>query len=250
MNAWRDDEAKTAGLLQAASAEYDDLPTDVAGRLDRVLEQLPSADTLHSGEEPAAVSLTERLRPKRRRYALVSAAAALIVTVGGVALAVQVVSEAGGGDSATMADQEAAGSPQDEDLGAASEAEEFNAEEEPQEVGPGDGESTMDVETFATGTDYDETADLLSALRQLGGESTGSAVPEELAALADGGELWQNCQNALARRYDGLVVAADFARFETEPAVMALLVSDSGEIAVAVAPDCAHGIIDELFSQR
>ncbi|MCH7229688.1 hypothetical protein L0U85_02255 [Glycomyces sp. L485] len=258
MSGRREDETDAARLLRSASAGYGDLPVDVADRLDRVLDQLPTADTLHAGEESGAERWTDRLRPKRVRYAIVSAAAALLVTVGGVALAVQVVTGAGGGsdEAGALADHSSAGESgldegrADDDADAGPEAEEFDAEEETQAESPDDFEATSDVETFASGTDYSANTDLLAALRRLGEDTTDATVPEELAELAEGGELWLNCQEAIARYYDGLVVAADFARFSTEPAVVALLVSDSGEIAVAVTPRCAEGVIEQLFTQQ
>ncbi|THV40616.1 hypothetical protein [Glycomyces buryatensis] len=232
------DRTRVTETLRAASGEYDDLPADVQARLDRVLHQLPAADTLHHGERDGLLATwAERLRPKRVRYALISATAAILLTVGGVGVALQVVNDAPSSDAGATADLS------DDTLADESERSEPGAEAE-DEV-----EESAEVETFATGTDYTGDGDLLDALRGLGSQSTTSttgAVPEELAPLAEGGDFWQACQDALAGRYDGLLVAVDFARFESEPAVVALLVADSGEIAVAVGPACADGTIDEL----
>ena len=60
------------------------------------------------------------------------------------------------------------------------------------------------IETFATGTDYGAGTDLVAVLRELGSESTAGEVPPELAALAEGGDFWRNCQEAIAERYEGL----------------------------------------------
>ncbi|WP_035697475.1 hypothetical protein, partial [Glycomyces tenuis] len=228
--------------------------------LDRVLEQLPTADTLrlHAPEERPAPSWLERLRARRLQYALMSATAALLVTVGAVAAAVQVVSTAGGsGDAGVIAEENAGGAPEQsgaeqEDAGAPETAEEdeLAAEGEPEEQGTEGVDESGSVEVFATGTDYSSGSDVLTALRELGVESPSGTVPEELAGLAEGGVLWENCQEAIALRYDSLIVAADFARFETQPAVVALLVSDSGEMAVALTPDCGNGHIGELFVQE
>lgn len=255
MSARRDDEHEAGALLRAASAEYDDLPRDVADRLDRVLEQLPSADTLHAGERRTSPAWIEWLRARRVRYALVSATAALIVTVGAVAAAVQVVSTSTGGDggAGVSAEQEPDGAFDEgasEDAAATPEGDDFAAEEEEtQAESPQGDDETSSVETFATGTDYTAQSDLLTALQELNGDSPDAAVPPQLTALADGGTMWERCQEALAERYGSLIVAVDFARFESQPAVLALLASESSETAVAVTPACADGVIEELFVQ-
>lgn len=259
MNARRDDEAETAGLLRAASAEYGDLPTDVADRMDRVLDQLPTADTLHRREERAVPDWIERLRARRLRYALVSATAALLVTVGAVAVAVQVVSTSDekDGDAAVLADEapssefgesDSEEEAVDEAPGAAED--DFGVDGAPQEEETEGVDESGTVEVFATGTDYGSGVDLLTELRGLGSGSTSGAVPEELAGLAEGGLPWENCQEAIAGRYDSLIVAADFAHFESAPAIVALLVSDAGEMAVALTPACGNGIIEELSVQE
>lgn len=247
------DEAETGGLLRTASAEYDDLPQAVANRLDRVLEQLPGADTLHAGEEHTGRRWSERLRARGFRYALMSATAALLVTVGAVAAAVQIVSTSAGDDEGSIVAEQHSGDVFDEDEdedenGAAQEAEEFSDDDEAE--APAGAEETGSVEIFASGSDYNEQTDLLTALRDLGADGPTGTVPEELADLADSGTLWRNCQEAIASWYDSLIVAADFARFDSEPAVLALLVTDSGERAVAVTPECANGTVVEIFAQE
>lgn len=261
MSARRDDEARAAGLLRTASAEYGDLPPDVADRLDRVLEQLPAADTLHHAPAPESArpsrSWSERLGAHRVRYALLSATAALLITVGAVATAVQMVSTGGGSEEAgalaedtgemlTTEESEQGAAPGPED--------DLAAEEEPQASGAEDAEGNGDgggeVETFTTGTDYTTDMDVLTALRELGDGSPGGPVPPELLALSEGGPLWDTCRRAIAEWYGGLVVVADFASFESEPAVVALLLSESGEIAVAVTPECADGSVVELYPRQ
>jgi hypothetical protein len=241
-------EADVTAALRAASPEYEDLPGPVADRLDRVLEHLPPADTLHAGEETSGLRWTERLRLRRARYALVSATAAVIMTVGAVAVVFQLVnSPNAGNDSAGSAvdtrDAEFGEAPAAEDM------EEYGAQGEPESVDELDADDTGDgsIAMFATGADYGPDADLLAAMRALGqdGRSSGE-VPPELRALADESRVWQLCQDALLRVYGGLPIAVDFARFDGEPAVLALLMTDGGETAVAVTPACADGEIDEL----
>ncbi|WP_100445205.1 hypothetical protein [Glycomyces xiaoerkulensis] len=254
MSPQRHDEAEATRALRSASDQYEGLPGNVADRLDRVLDQLPTADTLHAGENRRTAGWAERMRARRVRYALVSAAAALLVTIGGVAVALQYVSglqedsatvaDAGGDDGGAQAESE-------EDPEAAIRESELEADsgedfaEEPESA-----EETTGIATFSTGRDYQEGSDLLSALRELSADSATEAVPEELEALAEGGRLWQDCQEALAEAYESLPVAVDFARYDSEPAVVALLVSDSGEIAVAVTPECAQGEIEPLVFQQ
>lgn len=255
MNTRHYDEAEAGRLLRTVSTEYDDLPQAVADRLDRVLEQLPGADTLHAGEEHAGGRWSERLRARGFRYALMSATAALLVTVGAVAAAVQIVSTSAGDDESSVITEQHPngafdeGDPEGEN-GAEPEAEDFAADEETQAEAPSGAEETGNVEIFASGSDYSEQTDLLTALRDLGADGPTGTVPEELTGLADSGTLWRNCQEAIASWYDSLIVAVDFARFDSEPAVLALLVTDSGERAVAVTPECANGTVVEIFAQE
>lgn len=260
------DEAAVSDALRAASDHYGDLPDPVADRLDRVLDQLPAADTLHGPPAETGPTWTDRLRPARVRYALLSGVAALLLVVGGVAVAVQYVSDqptdaAGSAQSDALDAQDDGGRGEDE--AAAPETDQTEAETgQDQELSeeqnedttdlaeePSEAEESSSVETFATGRDYTGRDDLLTELRDLGNESTYAGPPPELETLAEGGTAWRDCQNALAERYSSLLVAVDFARYETEPAVIALLTADSGDIAVAVTPACGDGVIEQLALQ-
>jgi len=253
-----DAEAEVGRVLRQASGGYADLPAEVGQRLDRVLQTLPAADTLHgAADTPAREGLferwVERLRPRRVRYALLSAAAAVLVTVGGVGIAVQFVNAPKGNDDASAA-QDLYESPErsdgGEDEGAAPEAADEDDEVMSGESGPLEDEGLIPgVATFATGSDYGSGTDLLTALRELGADSATGAIPEELADLAAGGEFWQRCAEAIGEEYGSLLLAVDFARYESEPAVMALLISDSGETAVALTPACADGVVEPLAVQ-
>ena len=254
MTQHHDEEAAVSGILRAASHDYGDLPESVADRLDRVLDQLPAADTLHGSSTPAEPTWTERLRAGRIRYALLGGIAALLIVIGGVATAVQYVSDRPG-DAADTAQEDGDRGP---DGAAAPEPGDGDSQEfsgvQPEEAPtgaeePDDAQESSSVETFATGRDYGLQDDLLAELRNLGNESTYVGPPAELQDLFDGGSAWQDCQDALAERYSGLLVAVDFARFEAEPAVVALLTSDAGDFAVAVTAACGDGVIDQLAMQ-
>lgn len=254
-------DAEVGRVLRQASDGYADLPDEVGDRLDRVLDALPTADTLHgnpnrgtdTGQGSALERLAERLRPKRVRYALISAAAAVLVTVGSVAAALQIVAPSAGenaaGTSEIFAEEQDTGH---EDDGAAPEAQDEAApgtDAEAAESDPGT-DGIPGVEAFTTGSDYGAGTDLIAALREL--TSSGAAfgeVPPELADLASGGDFWRSCQDAIAHEYAGLLVAVDFARYESEPAVIALLIGDSGDFAVALSPACADGVIEQLAAQ-
>jgi hypothetical protein len=254
-----DAEDEVGRVLRRASDAYGDLPEHVGDRLDRVLDSLPPADTLHAAGrggafESWAERWTERLRPKRVRYAIVSAAAAVLVTIGGVATAIQFVSTAedeSGAPADVLVEGQEETERDAEDGGAAPEAEDEEAPLSDEESGENEAESEgfAGVETFASGSDYTSGTDLLTALRELGDESTSGEVPAELADLAAGGEFWKHCEEAIARQYASLLVAVDFARYESEPAIMALMVGDSGDIAVALTPACAEGVIEPLAVQ-
>jgi hypothetical protein len=261
-----DAEAEVSRVLRQASSGYGDLPDQEGDRLDRVLDALPPADTLHAGErgdrfgksavETWAERFAERLRPKRVRYAIASAAAAVLVTVGGVATAIQLTSGASQDGGATSSeifaeDQTDRGGEQEAAPGATGEpspeaSEEAQNESAEDEAGA---DGLAGIETFATGSDYGEGTDLVAVLRELGAGSTSGEVPPELAELAAGGDFWRNCEEAIAERYEGLLVAVDFARFDSQPAIMALMVGDDGDIAVALSPACADGVIEPLAEQ-
>lgn len=256
-------EAEVARMLRQASDGYGDLPDEVAHRLDRVLESLPAADTLRSAAHSAApaateragflASLAERLRPKRVRYAIASAAAAVLVTVGAVAAGLQVFvdrpDEAGSdqvfAEDAPRSDEEEAAEgapgPGDESIDA------FDGGTE--DSGTDAEAGVSGVESFASGTDYSASTDLLAALRGLGEHTAAGEIPAELEDLAAGGEFWRRCEEAIAEEYQSLLVAVDFARYESSPAIMALLVTEQGEIAVALTPACAEGTIEALAVQ-
>jgi hypothetical protein len=257
-------DAEVGRVLREASGGYPDLPEQVGHRLDRVLESLPAADTLR-GAAPAdgpardggfLERWAERLRPKRVRYAILSTAAAVLVTVGAVGVALQFTAATGGDEAGSSAVQEDAagdaGAGREEE-GAAPEAADEDDQAMSGETGlPGDdfGGLIAGVEAFATGSDYDADADLLAAMRSLGDDSTTGEVPAELADLAAGGEFWQRCEEAIAAEFDGLILAVDFARYDSRPAMVALVVSaDAGETAVALTPACGDGVIEALAVQ-
>ncbi|MEU5872050.1 hypothetical protein AB0A73_10885 [Glycomyces sp. NPDC047369] len=253
-------EAAVARALRQASDGYGDLPEQVAHRLDRVLDSLPSADTLRSSaREPERegffASLAERLRPKRVRYAIASGAAAVLVTVGAVAVGLQALT-ADDGESPSSGQVYAEDGPRsgDDDAAPGEASPESSGEDSLSEEGADSAESdqevgVLDIESFASGTDYSASTDLLAALRGLGDHTADGEVPAELADLAAGGAFWRACEDAIAEEYQSLLVAVDFARYESAPAIMALLMSDEGEIAVALTPACADGVIEALAIQ-
>jgi hypothetical protein len=246
-------EAETARLLRQASDGYGDLPDHVAHRLDRVLETLPAADTLRSAAQAAPdregffASLAERLRPKRVRYAIASGAAAVLVTVGAVAIGLQALTQSSeDAGSAQVYSEDAPRSGDDDAADTEAASPESSSGDSLNEESEG---GITGIAWFASGTDYTASTDLLASLRGLGAATSDGEVPLELEALAAGGEFWHNCEDAIAEEYGSLLVAVDFARYESAPAIMALLVTDRGEIAVALTPACADGVIEALAVQ-
>jgi hypothetical protein len=193
------------------------------------------------------------IRPLQSRLLnerLAAPTAAVLVTVGGVATAVQFVSGPGNEDSGAVSDLQAESdterSNEDAAPGAADEEETpMSGAETEDETAAG----ITDVETFASGSDYSAGTDLLAALRELGADTASSEVPAELTELAAGGEFWKNCEEAIAKEYASLLVAVDFAHYESQPAIVALMVGESGDIAVALTPACADGVIEPLAKQ-
>lgn len=258
-------EADVSRILWQASSGYGDLPDEVGDRLDRVLDALPAADTLHAGGHPGtretwADRLAERLRPKRVRYAIASAAVAVLVTVGGVATAIQLTqgaAEDGGASSAEVLAEDQHDRNNEEGAPGAAETplpgDETAAETEATQDASGEDESGVNglggILTYASGSDYGEGTDLVASLHGLGDGGLTGEVPPELAGLAEGGDFWDNCEEAIAARYQGLLVAVDFAHYDSQPAIMALVAGDGGDIAVALTPACADGVIEPLAEQ-
>jgi hypothetical protein len=261
MSPQRPSEAEVGRMLREASSDYGDLPEQVGDRLDRVLETLPPAHTLPAAERRGAFAgwserMAERLRPKRVRYAIASVSMAVLVTVGGVATAIQLTSGADqdAGASADLFAEDGSERDDGEQPPGATEASPLpgDATEETRNES-GDDETTVEglagIETFATGSDYEAGTDLIAVLRELGDGSASGEVPSELAGLAAGGDFWRTCQEAIAAQYRGLLVAVDFARYDSEPAIMALMTGDDGDFAVALTPACADGVIEPLAEQ-
>lgn len=253
-----DAEAEVSRVLRQASHAYGDLPDEVGDRLDRVLDSLPPADTLHAGERDRAFGTwterwAERLRPKRVRYAILSAAAAVLVTVGGVATAIQLTAGGGNEDAGAtaevFADGETEREHEEEAPGATGAGPEDGAQSEDESGGDQEAGGLAEIATFATGTDYGAGTDLVAVLRELGSGSASGEVPPELADLASGGDFWRNCEAAITAQYQSLLVAVDFARYDSEPAIMALMVGAEGDMAVALTPACADGVIEPLAEQ-
>ncbi|SDL68299.1 hypothetical protein SAMN05216298_4783 [Glycomyces sambucus] len=248
-------ETETARMLRQVSGGYADLPDEVAHRLDRVLDTLPAADTLHRAAGPERegffATLAERLRPKRVRYALASGAAAVLVTVGAVAVGLQSLATQSqdAGSAEVYAEEDAPRSDDADDAPGGPESASDSLNEESEEGAGTDSAGITGVAWFASGTDYTADTDLLGTMRAFSFESTSADIPAELAELAAGGDFWHNCEEAIAREYQSLLVAVDFARYESAPAIIALLMTDQGELAVALSPACADGVIEALAVQ-
>lgn len=251
-------EADVSRTLWQASSGYGDLPEEVGDRLDRVLDSLPAVDTLHAGgstgtRETWADRWAERLRPKRVRYAIASAAAAVLVTVGGVATAIQFTTgasqESGASSDQVLAEDQNDRNNEEGAPGAAESPLETEASQnESGEDGAGV-DALGEIATYASGSNHSQGTDLIAVMHELAASSFMGEVPPELAELAAGGDFWDNCEEAIATRYPGLLVAVDFARYDSKPAIMVLVAGDDGDIAVALTPACADGVIEPLAEQ-
>jgi hypothetical protein len=104
------------------------------------------------------------------------------------------------------------------------------------------------IDLWATGTDYqpDTLADFAMA-------------PNSLSPTLDSGELlagplselsttqgFNGCVAAVEGRYSGRVVAADFARYMGQPALVLLLQRADEPLVVAVGGDCGAAGADEM----
>ncbi|MDN3241961.1 hypothetical protein [Glycomyces tritici] len=251
-------EADVSRILWQASSGYGDLPEEVGDRLDRVLDSLPAADTLHAGgsagtRETWADRWAERLRPKRVRYAIASAAAAVLVTVGGVATAIQFTTGANQDGGASSAEVLAEDQHDRNDEEGAPGAAESPLETEASQNESGEDEAGVsglgEIATYASGSNHSQSTDLIAVMHELAAGSFTGEVPPELAELAAGGDFWDHCEEAIATHYPGLLVAVDFARYDSKPAIMVLVAGDDGDVAVALTPACADGVIEPLAEQ-
>jgi hypothetical protein len=180
----------------------------------------------------------------------------VLVTVGGVATAIQMTtgaSQDSGASSAEVLAEDQNGRGEEEGAPDAAETPLPGSETDAPQNESGEDEAGVDalggIATYASGSDYDEGTDLIAVMRELPTSSYMGEVPSELAELAAGGDFWDNCEEAIAARYQGLLVAVDFAHYDSQPAIMALVSGADGDIAVALTPACADGVIEPLAEQ-
>lgn len=225
--------------LLGASAEP--MPADVASSIDRALADAgrrPRLEVLPGGGVPTKKS------PRRRR-AWLAAVAAGVVALGGFSVATLgrgLVTQSE--STAGMADR--GGVPE----GPA------GAFGQPQAVPPADLASAPPVRV-ASGTNYD--AALLSSVRQSSwaGQRPAPAETGKTTSEADGGGLalglvppplqrlaapapLLTCLNQVTQAYGGTPSLVDYARFETQPALVVVLVDPAGKPfrTVVVGPSC------------
>ncbi|QSB05363.1 hypothetical protein [Natronoglycomyces albus] len=248
---------QVAQMLSAASSDYEELPQSLERRLDTVLANLPSAETLHSERPSLARSWTRRFQIPRFRYALASAATAVVVTVGGVWVASQITQTGDVGDEPpTIAGE----SPTDTEAGTLDESDDDMGAFSDPEDGVWDGQEETEtrplppsesaLETHTSGENYSPEDDLAAALRDLVDVDEPANVPDDLRGLYTNGDEWERCQSAILRHYDAIPIMADFAQFEDQPAVLVALVGESGDSVAVLGPNCGFPDVDELFLQR
>jgi hypothetical protein len=250
--------------LRVTATAIEPMPQDLVQRLTATIGGLSStgaATTAHRGQgrpstAPHAPSGPGSRRPparrppgrpgrtSRRQAVLTGATAVLLVLagLGGVTLArEQLGSRSAPGFSADSPDQAEGGPPAPSILPTSAPL------QGPPTGGSWDGFSGL----VASGTDY-EFATLarfadeprtgspvtFTELRQLNGAGDGL---DRLATV----EGFGRCLNAVRAAHPGTVVAADFARYEGNPAVI-LLIEQGTSTVVAVGPDCGIAGADEL----
>lgn len=244
-------------MLQSASQSYEELPDSVSQRLDTVLANLPSAETLHHEKPSLAKSWTRRFQMPRFRYAIASAATAVLVTVGGVWVASQLTQTTDpgtepptvAGEDPTSEDEADSPMEDDDDMGAftSPDGDSPDAAEEGQESPQPPSDSAIDTHT--SGESYTAEDDLAEALRDLADEDEAANVPDDLSSLYNNAEAWERCESSILRHYDAIPIMADFAEFENEPAMVVFLVGEDGDAVAVLGPDCGVQDVDEQFLQ-
>lgn len=248
-------------ILQSTSDSYEDMPETVSQRLDTVLANLPSAETLHPEKPSLAKSWSRRFQMPRFRYALASAATALVVTVGGVWIASQIAETSdpetdppavAGEDETTDEETETPREDDegdDDDVGAFTSPEPDGPDSEAEEESTPQPPSESAIDTHTSGDNYNSEDDLAEALRDLAEEDEAADVPDELGALYSNAELWERCQDLILRHYDAIPILADFAEFEDEAAMVIFLVGEEGDLVTVLGPECGVQDVDEQFLQ-
>lgn len=245
-------------MLKSTSQSYEDLPDSVSYRLDTVLSNLPSAETLHHEKPSLAKSWTRRFQMPRFRYAFASAATAVLVTVGGVWVAAQFAQgtdpnseppSIAGEDPTSEEHDDSPMAEDDDDPGTMinPEGDSPEADEEALESPQPPSESAIDTHT--SGESYTADDDLAEALRDLADEDVATDVPDDLSSLYSNAEAWDRCESSILRHYDAIPIMADFAEFENEPAMVVFLVGEDGDAVAVLGPECGVQDVDEQFLQ-
>lgn len=235
-------DAMTKAELRAdARARLEPMPSEVIARLNAAFRQVDTERSTARTRPAPALAVVVPLEParhRRHRAGLVAAAAAVVAIAGGVTVAAGLI-----GTSSQLTSGQ--GSRADSNAGGGGAAE-IPA---PALGGP---------RILATGTDYGP-----GTLGQVGQASmppgAGIAEPspsgqpktsrnsESFFDLATGDPL-QACLTALTRDHPGTVTVVDYARYLGLPAVVVLIRTGSGGIAVAVGPACGPTGTDERAS--
>lgn len=102
------------------------------------------------------------------------------------------------------------------------------------------------VSLWASGTDYraETLADFPNVRLPALAPGSPDLLASPLPALANESSF-QACLAAVETRYAGQVTAADFARYEGQPALILLIQGPQGPLVVAVGDDCGRAGLDE-----
>ena len=218
--------------LAQASDGYEPLPSAVADRLDRALDDLPdlnAPDTTPAHAPPAKAPWW------RRRFAMGAAAAILVFAGAGIAAQQLFVPQQNQSDTAESDSQEPLGSQNDT-----------------KKQDPGINEAPeSDAQSAATtfsGRDYsDGELGEAAAVHDADEKSLDSSLDD---LLQDASQR-QSCRGAGAGDVGGKVSAVDFGSFKNEPAMIVVVSADGDAVAaVAVGASCGDAGTDVLKSER
>jgi hypothetical protein len=249
--------------LQAAAETPASLPDDVAARLDAMpLEPVrdrssaslqrhpaPSGRPVPAGPPRPRAGTRPAGRSRRPVLTRVLAGVLVLVAVGGFAAVARQFLVGGALDSSAPAEDVHAESGGDR--GAAPDA---GTTVPPMAATPAAaGDLLAGAKLFNSGTDY--RADTLAQLADQPVPFPAPTLSERADAFADGDlsalsapDRLHECLTAVGQVYPGAVVAADFARFEGQPAMILVIRRSDTSTVVAVGPECGATGADVLAS--
>jgi cell pole-organizing protein PopZ len=236
-------------LLRAEGrSQIDPMPADVIARVDAALESAAGA-TIRSGATARSASAAKVVSldaVRRRRRQVLSAAAAVVVGIGlctGVVAVLRNVPVTGQATSSNAGG--GAALPQSGYVGDSAGGSKYPPSPAPAAVPFASGT----IMITSSGTNY-TAATLAQEIRGSNDLSSGAQGPGVTPAPTPPGGLLPNglsaCLAQVTAVHPGMVIAVDYARYESQPAVIITIFRPTGRVVVAAGARCGAPGPDEL----